>query len=152
MQFFNNLWKSLLFWNNINIRYQNIKNNEEERPKSIKMGVHSIVNSIIGVIIACLGIWLLIVCIQNLQALNVEASPDWAGDLILAGMDATFYIIGIVLGAGVVIAALFGGMVRALIYLIYQLKLNKRAIGWVALGILIAGVIGIILTVVFMLI
>ena len=104
----------LMYFSNLSTRYQIIMNSPERREKSVYFGVRSILSSIFGAIIV-------ILC-----AFGISALMD--NDNILS-------IVFIILLALCMISALFECTLRALITMIYQLRVNKNLISWVALAV-----------------
>ncbi|MDE5855706.1 MAG: hypothetical protein K2H06_01525 [Anaeroplasmataceae bacterium] len=98
-----------------------IKEDEEKREKSIYFGVVSIAYSILSAAMCVLGAWLFIAFMDTGLVLFT----------IIAGL--TFMIGGL---------ALF---VWALVGWILQLSINRRFIGWFAILVFIAGLVGSVL-------
>lgn len=121
----NSIWRVLfkLFDNFIEARdqYNKIKANEESKKVSTLLGKKSITNSIIALVLFAGGIAL------TLWGWSIMQNQSLAGvfGIILL-------IIGIVL---LIYPILF--MIISLNYLIKQLCLNKRAVGWIALAIFV---------------
>lgn len=120
----NTMLSLLKFWHNKHVKYIHLRTSEEKE-KSTYFGVQSIIESIVGLVIIGLSIWGVIALIQHL---TIELG--------------FFQILGIIVLAGVILSALVYCPIQALVCLIYQLIINKKAIGWVALGIWIATIIG----------
>lgn len=124
------LFKMFTFWVNLKVRYETIAKDPERKEKSVYFGVRSIISSIFSAIVIALSIWGIFACFN---ALNTDSF-----NMILAW-------IFIVLLAVIALTALFNGFVAALISTMYQLRLNKKPIGWVALAILIVAFVGAII-------
>ena len=101
----------------IRVKYNEIKNNEEERPKSTVMGKSAIMYNIIFLILIACGVAILLVGIGLLNTIGVIFG------IILAFAGAVFTLLSFVY------------LLLALNCAIKQLILNKRAIGWVSLTI-----------------
>ena len=117
------------FWVTAANRYNRLKANEEKREKSVSLGVRSIVTCIFTAAAAILCVWGLHACIGFLD----DGSLGFVIVLILT-----------ICLAAVLIAALVQGLIGSLLYLIYQFKLNKRAVRWVALCVWLATLIAVI--------
>ena len=101
----------------IRVKYKEIKNNEEERPKSTYMGKSAIMYNIIFLILIACGVAILIAGIGLLGTIGIIFG------IILAFAGAVFILFSFVY------------LLLALNCAIKQLILNKRAIGWVSLTI-----------------
>ncbi|MDE7296243.1 MAG: hypothetical protein K2N84_03155 [Clostridia bacterium] len=101
----------------IRVKYKEIKNNEEERPKSTVMGKSAIMYNIIFLILIACGVAVLIAGIGLLGTIGILFG------IILAFAGAVFILVSFVY------------LLLALNCAIKQLILNKRAIGWVSLTI-----------------
>ncbi len=130
------------FWLRAGRKYKSLKNNEEKRDKSVSLGVRSIVQTLICGVLAVFCIWGLSFCAQNLNAVLTGSSD--AGFPILS-------IIGVAAFGLATLALFVQGVIGGLIYLIYQFKLNKRAIRYVALVIWLLAIIALIVFAVLML-
>lgn len=108
-----------------------IKQNEEKRAKSVRFGITSILFSIVAVAFSVGGALLL--------KLLLEGNED---ALVLF----IFTIAGLAVCFGGTLSALVGSLMRV----IAQLSINRKAIGWVALALLISAVAAIILILVFL--
>ena len=123
----------ILFWISIGEKYERLKQDPQKRENSIQLGVTGIILSIIG------------------AALTV-------GFGILAyycfAVSGLISILAVILGAICVLAgfmSLVNLMIAGIVHAAYQMKLNKRAIGIVALVInLLLIVIAAILIVIFL--
>ncbi len=96
--------------------YNAIKEQPELAPKSKKLGTRSIMFS-------CFSILTLIVAIIGAYLMFSIAKPSSIFTIITIGL----------IGGGIVVYLFFLFFVKALNALIYQFKLNKTAISWVAL-------------------
>ena len=108
---FKAIWDFLTYWSRLSTKYNRIASDPELREKSICFGVESIVSSIFGAVIIAL-------CALGISAL-VNGS--------------TLGIIFVVLLAIVAVVSLVQLIVRGLITMIYQRRLNKKPIGTSAL-------------------
>ncbi|MGN0813246.1 MAG: hypothetical protein ACI4MQ_07050 [Candidatus Coproplasma sp.] len=127
--------KLICFWTRIEGKYKRIKDDEEKREASVKLGVRSILESVVSGAVIMLLLWGLYSCLNNF--LNIKVGDGTYSMPVLT-------IIGIVVcGLGAVIV-LFEGTVGALLYLIYQFKLNKKGVRWVALAVWLVMVAAII--------
>ncbi|MBD5091862.1 MAG: hypothetical protein HDT36_00565 [Clostridiales bacterium] len=108
---FRAIWNFLTFWSRLSTKYNRIASDPELREKSICFGVESIVSSIFGAVIIAL-------CTLGISAL-------------IGG--STLGIIFIVLLVIVAVVSLVQLIIRGLITMIYQRRLNKKPIGTSAL-------------------
>ncbi len=99
----------------IRMKYREIKNNAEERPKSTVMGRTAIQYNIVFLICVTCGVGLLIVGASLLDSIGVIFG------IIIAFAGAVFTLVSFVY------------LLLALNCAIKQMILNKRAIGWVSL-------------------
>ena len=113
------IWDFLTFWSRLSTKYNRIASDPELREKSVCFGVESIVSSIFGAVIIAL-------CAFGISA--------------LIG-DSTLGIILVVLLAIVSVVSLVQLIIRGLIAMIYQRRLNKKPIGIAALTVWILAVI-----------
>lgn len=129
------LGKIFMFWVRTSNEYDRIKSDPEKRAKSVSMGVQSLILSILGTVLTV-------------------ASAVGAFACFSSGTDSLSGLLLLFLGIILALAALsiFIEMVLAsIVYAVYQMKLNKRAIGVVALVInLLLIVIAAILIVIFL--
>lgn len=117
------------FWINIRAKYDRIKNNEERREKSVRMGVRSIIQTVLCSVIAVLAFYGAVVCLKYTASVNLG--------MILSLIAGIFCILA-------TLVSLIQGVLGGMLYMIYQLRLNRRPIGWVALAIWLLLVIAII--------
>ena len=124
-----------MFWARLSARYQQICS-EGRQKNSVYFGVRAIISLIIGVVVVagCLiGAYFIMTTI---------------GESLLI-------IFAIVLAIGLAAAALVGllnGIVASLICVIYQLRLNRGPMGWIALAVwvlFIGAAIGVLIWAVF---
>ncbi|MEG1582180.1 MAG: hypothetical protein RR334_03400 [Clostridia bacterium] len=106
-------------------KFKTIKADPEQRSTSTFFAKRSIIFSVVGAFLIPLLLWLLV------------ASLD-SGNVIFA-------IFGAVIAIVAIIAIPIPFIIQNLILIIYQLRLNKKAIGWVALGLYIIMTIAIVL-------
>lgn len=118
-----------LFWVRAGRKYSKLSRDEGLREKSVRLGVRSVVQSIVGAALIVLSVWLLTACLGNLQ--------DGGNSFILN-------ILGVIVGAACAVALLIQGMVGSLVYLVYQFKLNGRPVRWIALAVWIAAIVAVI--------
>lgn len=119
----NLLFEFFAVWNSRSIRYGSLSANEEKRQKSVYFGVASITESILGVLFAAAGIWLM----MNLS--------DFSDSSIV------ITVLLLIVGVALLIGAL-RTWIGAAVDLGYQMLMNKKPIRWIALAVLIAAVVG----------
>ena len=128
----NGLFKFLTFWINISNKYERIKN-DPKRCNGVSLGVTSIIMSIFGVLCAVGFAYLAFLCF-TVEGLSIIVT----------------FIFGIVCAIASILC-FFQLLVASMFYAAYQLRLNKRPIGIVALVIsllfIVGAVVGIILVV-----
>lgn len=129
-------FRFLFFWTPIARKYEMLKNDEERRPKSVTMGVRSIIQSVLCGIFTVLALIGLSFCIQN-----------FTGN----GQMPIFTIIGGVAAVVAAVALFINGVIGGLIYMVYQFKLNKRAIRWIALAVWLVVIVAVIVFAVILL-
>ena len=122
----------LLFWLTIGEKYERLKNNPDKQDSAI-LGVTSIIMSVVGILAAVGFSYLAYLCFT---------------------VDGLGIILTFIFGIASVLAAFlcfFQLIVASIFYAVYQIKLNGRAIGKVALAVslfmLVAAVIGVIIIV-----
>lgn len=125
---FKAIWDFLTFWSRLSTKYNRIASDPELREKSVSFGVQSIISTIFGAAI-------IVLCALGVSALM--------GGSVLG-------IILAVLLAIVAVVSLVQLIVRGLITMIYQRRLNKKPIGIAALIIWIVAVIAAIVLSVLM--
>lgn len=130
--------KFFTFWNSISLKYDKLKNNEEKREKSVNLGVQSIVQTILFGILAFLAAWGFCICFKNF------VSPDSVNSWW-----PVFSILGFIVCGPVALVSFVEGMIGGLLYMIYQFKLNKRAIRWVALAVWIFVFVAVVVAIIF---
>lgn len=101
-----------------------IKEDPELRPRSVRLGVMSIVFSVFTFIFAVGGAWLFNFGMNFMQS-----------DSVLIG------IFLLVLGLGVLIIGSLNMLIQALLRMIAQFTVNKRAVGWIALVMFVAVIV-----------
>ncbi len=109
------------FWVKIERKYKKIRDNEDKRAISISLGVRSIIQSLICGAITILALWGLSFCVANFAS----GFKEWGLPVLT--------IIGLAVTALAALSSFVQGVIGGLLYMIYQLKLNKRAVGYVAL-------------------
>ncbi len=125
----------LRFWLRTERRYKKIRNDEKLRPNSVRLGVQSITESIVFAVLVSLCIWLLSLCAENYQSVSAGAG----------GRLPVLSIIGMAAAAIAAFILFVRGMIGALICLVYQFKLNRCAVRWIALIVWILAIAGIII-------
>lgn len=125
------------FWLSASNTYHRLKDDEAKRPVTVRMGVVSIIQSVIACAFTILGLWGFITCLNYIGS-------EGATSFILP-------LFGVIISAAVAITAFLRGFVSALIYWIYQLSLNKRAVGFVALAVWILAIAGTVVTLILIL-
>lgn len=123
------------FWLVINRKYKKLEQNEEKKEKSIYLGVRSIVQSLICGVLVVLFLWGLQACFSSFS--DITAGTSSGGSAILS-------IIGIVATAIGAVSCFVQGVVGGLLYMVYQFKLNKKGVRWVALAVWILVMIAIV--------
>lgn len=107
----------LHFWDKADRKYNKLKADEESRETSVSLGIRGIIQAILSAAFVVLFVFGGVFCATKIEF-------ELAGLLFLLGT-----VIAFLCGLAVLVQGFFG----ALFYVIYQLKLNKRAIGWIAL-------------------
>lgn len=108
------------FWVKIERRYDKIKGDETKRENSVSLGVRSVIQSIVCGALTVLALWGLSRCVANFTSGFSHGLP-------------VLTIIGMVVTAFCALALFVQGVVGGLLYMVYQLKLNKKAVGFAAL-------------------
>ena len=103
---------------NVAAKASEIRRDEVKRPKSVIFGITSIIYSLLAVAFAIGGAFVFSISTDSLLAIFL-------------------IVIGAVLMVGAVVT-----LIGALVRVIAQLRINRRAIGWIALIVLIAAVAG----------
>ena len=118
----------------LHTNYTLICQDEQRKAKTVYFGVRSIITTILAGAFFTLGIWgfILLFNAMDSQSLSILAIVPLI--IILA-------IVELVLFAQYVLGGLIG--------VIYQLRCNRRAIGWVALGLFIVVTVGMAIGIVF---
>ena len=107
----------LNFWSKADRKYNNLKADEDKKDTSVSLGVRGIIQAILSAVFVALFVFGGVFCFSKTE-------------FELAGL---LYILGGVISLLCGLAVLVQGFFGALFYVIYQMKLNKRAIGWIAL-------------------
>lgn len=105
------------FWEKADRKYNKIKADEAQKETSVSLGVRGIIQAVLSAVVAALLVFGGVFCATKIE-------------FELAGL---FYLLGTIIAFLCGLAILVQGLVGALIFIIYQMKLNKRAIGWIAL-------------------
>ncbi len=130
------------FWSRASTKYNLLKYDEDKKTNSKKLGVTSIILSIVGAI-------LIVLCSVGFRLLWEHFTGIKIGD---NQYDYPFFSLVGLIGLGVLIVGMFVRLnVASLIYLIYQKKLNKQSIGnvalliwFISLAVMVAGIVIII--------
>lgn len=110
------IFKAFMFWITISNKYDNIKKDPKRSATSVILGVTSIIMSVVG-IAATVGFALLAYyCFSSMDNLLV-----------------LFALIGGIACVGAAVVCFVNLVLASIMYAVYQLKLNKRAIGKIAL-------------------
>lgn len=126
-------WKGFLTgWNSRSVRYRKISDDEERKQSSVQFGVTSIVESVCGALFAAVGVWLLL------------HFSDYSDKSVL------LMLIMLMFGVGFIATAL-RTWICASIDLGYQMLMNRKAIRWIALAVLIIAVAAVIVAVILLL-
>lgn len=127
----------LTFWVRVSNKYNKLQQNEERRKTSISLGVQSIIQSVICGVFVVLCLWGLRFCVDHIQSI-------WAGTVegVFKGLPI-LTIFGIVVFALAAFLFFVQGVIGGLLYMIYQFRLNARAVRWVALVVWILVIIAI---------
>lgn len=120
------IFNALLFWINLSTKYDTIKKDPEKKKKSIYFAVRTILTSLFSAIVVVLSIWGIIACFNNLSSESLSSM-----------MLSIFMWIFIVILILVALTGFINGFIASALCVSYQLRLNKKPIGWVALAILI---------------
>lgn len=121
------------FYFNAGMTYRSLKKDEEKRDKSVKLGVRSIIFTVVGFVFTALCLWGFIACYKNIGS---------------SGLGAIVFIVLDVALAVAAITAFAEGMISGLVNCIYQLRLNKKAVGIVSLVVwlvCLAGAVAVVL-------
>lgn len=110
------LSKIFMFWLGISNKYDVIKKDPQKRENSIRFGVTSLIMSIVGI------------------ALTVGFAVF--AYYCFLGMETLAFLFALIAGiacAGAAIGCFLHLVLASIVYAVYQLKLNKKAIGKIAL-------------------
>lgn len=105
------------FWEKADRKYNKIKADEAQKETSVSLGVRGIIQAVLSAVVVALLVFGGVFCATKIE-------------FELAGL---LYLLGTIIAFLCGLAILVQGLVGALIFIIYQMKLNKRAIGWIAL-------------------
>lgn len=117
------------FWLSADRKYQSIKNDKEKRKKSVSLGVQSIVQSILCGALVVLLLLGFVPCYHYFFG-------DEGGRI--------FALVGMILCAIMALLFFIQGVIGGLIYMVYQFKLNKRSVRWLALLVWILVIIAVV--------
>ena len=106
----------LTFWTRISCKYDRLRANDIKRDRSIALGVQSILQSILCGGMSVLSLFGVYYCIYGFSH----------------GTLPIFSLIGLFVCAVAAVAFFVQGVIGALIYMIYQFKLNRRGVRWAA--------------------
>lgn len=122
----------LSFWITISNKYERIRNDPTKR-NSVTLGITSILMSIFGVISAVGFAYLAFLCF-SVEGLSILVT----------------FILGIVCALAAIIC-FFKLLIASLLYAAYQLRLNKRPIGIVALVVSLLLIVGAVVAIILVL-
>ncbi len=105
------------FWEKADRKYNKIKADEAQKETSVSLGVRGIIQAVLSAVVVALFVFGGVFCATKIE-------------FELAGL---LYLLGTIIAFLCGLAILVQGLVGALIFIIYQMKLNKRTIGWIAL-------------------
>ena len=105
------------FWVRISCKYDRLRADDLKRDRSIVLGVQSVLQSILCGGMTVLSLFGVYYCIYGFSHLTLPI----------------FSLIGLFVCAVAAIVFFVQGVIGALIYMIYQFKLNGRGVRWVAL-------------------
>lgn len=125
----------LMFWLDLSVHKDHITSDPERRRNSNYFGIRSIISSLLGFIVAALCGW-------GFFALS------GTGD----GLGVILVIILMVILALMAILSFLQGIVQGFVCFIYQLRINKKPIGWVALAIWLVLLLTVIITLLVLLV
>ena len=117
-------WQFFLYFNHLSVWYNRIVNDPDKREKSVYFGARSIISSLVGAII-------IILCAFGISA--------------LMNNENALTVVFMVLLAVAMISVLFECTLRGLVTMIYQLRVNKRPIGWIALTVFVVSFVAMVL-------
>ncbi len=120
------------FWVSASNTFNKLRNDDELRPKTVRMGVNSIVMTVVACVFTFLGGWGALTCFN----------------LISSGDSFLLPLLGLILSLAAAIGGLARGFICSLMYWIYQLRLNKKPIGYVALALWILGIVGVVVAII----
>ncbi len=115
-----NFWNFIMYFTNMSVRYDRIVSDPNRREKSVWFGVQSLVASLFGAAV-------IILCAFGISALMKE--------------DNIVTLVFIILLVVIMLVAILECTVRGLISMIYQLRVNKKPVGWIALAIWIVALV-----------
>ncbi|MDD4351160.1 MAG: hypothetical protein PHP83_03145 [Clostridia bacterium] len=102
-----------------NRKYKELKNDPERAPKVVRYGVSAIILDVIAIA-------LVVLCLFTFETITSALLTN-AGVVVI--VTALIWFVAL----SVLIILPVGLIISALISSIYQLKMNKKAIGWIAL-------------------
>ncbi|MCH5351489.1 MAG: hypothetical protein J1F39_05950 [Clostridiales bacterium] len=129
----------LRFWTSISNQYERIKSDPVRREKSVSMGVRSIIQTLLCAVIAAASFYG-----------GIYIATHFIG-AVYEVITLVFWIAGVAAMFLVSAMSVFMGIIGGLMYLIYQFRLNKRAIRWIALVVWIIAVIAAVAAVIVLL-
>ncbi len=115
-----NFWNFIMYFTNMSVRYDRIVSDPNRREKSVWFGVQSLVASLFGAAV-------IILCAFGISALMKE--------------DNIVTLVFIILLVVIMLVAILECRVRGLISMMYQLRVNKKPVGWIALAIWIVALV-----------
>ena len=121
------LFNAFLFWISVSRKYDVLKENPVQRKNSTRLGVTSLIMSIAGMICTVGFAFLTYLCFTGMDG---------------AGLAGIFILIGGIICAAASLAFFVDLVLAGLVYAIYQMKLNRRPIGLVALIVSLVLILG----------
>ena len=120
---------------NLNVKYNRISQDAERKQKTVYFGVYSIVVSILVGALFVLLMWGLLACLNALDGGGLSV-------ILLYVFIAIIAVTELVLFAQYVCGGLLG--------VIFQLRCNRKAIGWIALAVFVIATVGMAVGIVYL--
>ena len=121
------LFNTFLFWLSVSRKYDVLKENPVQRQNSVRLGVTSLIMSIVGMIATVAFAFFTYWCFTSIEG---------------SGLLFFFVLLGGIFCAIITLTLFVDLVLASLVYAIYQLKLNRRPIGIVALVISLILILG----------
>lgn len=121
------------FWVKASRKYRRLEENESKRETSSSLGVRAIVQSVVCGALTVLALLGLYYCTKNFVSIGSDG-----------GIYPIITVIGMIATAFIALAFFVQGVGGALVYMIYQFKLNKKPVRWVALAVWLLVIVAII--------